>query len=138
MSPDRDTEVAVDLRDEAEHVVAPHGIQAIRGLVEKHELWVVDQRLRELHPLSHAGGVTVDRTVALFIQADVSEDVRGPLPRRRHRESGHPRHVHNEIGCRHVRRETVMFGHVTDALADRRALARDLEAQNACPSIRRR
>ena len=57
---DRDPEL-VEATHEVEHLLTPHGIESRGGLVEKHELGIGNQRLRELRPLPHAGGEAADR-----------------------------------------------------------------------------
>ncbi len=127
---DGDAELRADPPDEAEHVVAAGRVEAVRRLVQQHELRVVHERLRELHPLLHAGRVAADGTVALLVQADVPQRVGRALASRRLRQPGHARHVDDELGRRHVRREAVVLRHVPDPLADRRPVRHDVEAED--------
>ena len=90
----------------------------------------MDERLGELDPLLHPGRVATDRPVALLVQADVAEDLGCALARGGLRQSGHARHVGDEIGRRRVGREAVVLGHVADELADRRALAAHVEVHH--------
>ena len=76
---DRDPELVAGPADELEHLVAAGGIEAVGRLVEQEQPGVVDERLGELDPLAHPGRVAADRPVALLVQADVAEDVGGPL-----------------------------------------------------------
>ena len=119
---DRDAELAADPPDQVEHVVAAGGVETVGGLVEQHQLGVVDQRLRELDPLLHAGGVAAHRPVALLVEPDVAQDVGRPLAGGGRRQPRHPGHVDAELGGGHVGRQAVVLGHVADPLADRRAL----------------
>ena len=80
---DRDAELGADPADQPEHVVAPGRVEAVRRLVEQHQLRVVDQRLRQLDPLLHAGRVAADRAVPLLVEPDVAQGVRRPLAGRR-------------------------------------------------------
>ena len=86
--------------DQAEHVVAPGGVEPVGRLVEQHQLRVVHERLGELDPLLHAGRVAADRPVALLVQPDVAQRVRGAFAGRGRRQPGHPRHVDDELGGR--------------------------------------
>ena len=64
-------------RTSVEHLVAPGRVEPVGRLVEQQQLRVVDQRLGQLHPLLHAGGVAADRAVALLVQADVAQRLGG-------------------------------------------------------------
>ena len=108
----RDAELGADPADQPEHVVAAGRVEAVGRLVEQHQLRVVDQRLGELDPLLHAGRVAADRPVPLLVEPDVAQRVGGALPGRGPRQPGHPGHVHDELGGRHVRRQAVVLGHV--------------------------
>ena len=78
---DRDAELPPDARDEVEHLVAAGRVEAVRRLVEKHQLRVVYQRLRELDALPHAGRVAAHLAVALLEEADEAQDLGGALAR---------------------------------------------------------
>lgn len=127
---DRDAEVGVDAADQAQHLVAADRVEAVGGLVEEHQLRVVDQRLGELDALLHAGGVAADGAVALLVQPHVAQGVRGALTGGGRREPGHARHVHDELGGRDVGGQAVVFGHVADALADRAAMGGYVESEH--------
>ena len=62
-----------DVADQLEHLVAPLRVHAVGRLVEKQQVGVVDQRLRQLDALLHAGGVRLDVAVARLAEADVVE-----------------------------------------------------------------
>ena len=51
----------------------PFGIHAVGRLVEKQQIGIVHERLRELDALLHAGRVRLDVAVARFAEADVVE-----------------------------------------------------------------
>ena len=53
----------------------PFGVHAVGGLVEKQQIGIVDERLRQLDPLLHAGRIGVDVAVARFAEAHVEEDL---------------------------------------------------------------
>ena len=112
---DADPELAADAADQLEHVAPPERVEPGRRLVEKREHGVVDERLRELHALLHAGRVRAHRPVTLLEQADVPEQVRGPKPRRRAREAAQLGHVGEELRGRRARRQTIVLGRVADA-----------------------
>ena len=81
----RDAELGADPPDQPEHVVAPGRVEAVGRLVEQDQCRVVHERLGELDPLLHAGGVAADRPVALLVEPDVAQRVGGALPGRRAR-----------------------------------------------------
>ena len=90
---DRDPELGAGPPDEREHLVAAGRVEAVRRLVEQQQARVVDEGLGELDPLLHAGRVAADRAIALLVQADVAEDLGGPLAGGGARQAGHPGHV---------------------------------------------
>ena len=63
----------------AEHGVAAGRVEAVGRLVEQQQVGVVHQRLGQLDPLLHAGGVAADRAVALLVEPDVAQRLGGPL-----------------------------------------------------------
>ena len=64
----------------AEHRVAAGRVEAVGRLVEQQQVGVVDERLGQLHPLLHAGGVAADLAVALLVEPDVAQRLGGALP----------------------------------------------------------
>src|SRR4029079_10489990 len=50
----RDAEFSSGTSDQGHHVLATRGIEPVSRLVEEEQLWIVDERLRELHALLHA------------------------------------------------------------------------------------
>ena len=127
---DRDPELRAGPLDEREHLVATGRIEAVGRLVEQQQSRPVDERLGELDPLLHPGRIPADRPVALLVEPDVAQDLGGAFARRGAREAGHARHLGDEVGRRGVRREAVVFGHVADELADRRALRANVEVHH--------
>ena len=83
--------------DQRQHVVARGRVEAVGRLVEQHQPRVVHQRLGELGPLLHAGGVAAHRPVPLLGQPHVAQHVGGPLARRGVGQPGHLAHVHDEV-----------------------------------------
>src|SRR5439155_325492 len=75
-------------------------VEAVGRLVQEDHLRVVDQRLRELDALLHTGRVAADGAVALLVQTDVPQGVRGALAGGRGRQTGHARHVDDDVGGR--------------------------------------
>ena len=126
----RDAEVGPDPADQAEHLVAAGGVEAIGRLVEQHQLRVVHQRLRELHALPHAGGVAADLAVALLVEPDVPQGVGGPLAGHGRGQPGHAAEVDHQLGGGHVGGEAVVLGHVADPSADLLPGRRDVQAQD--------
>ncbi len=115
---DGDAEVRAGPLDQVQHLVAAGRIEAVGGLVEKEELGIVDERLGELDPLLHAGGVAADLAVALLVQSDVAEHLGRAFAGRRPRQAGDAGHVGHELGGAHVWRQAIVLGHVADDLAD--------------------
>ena len=76
----RDPELACRSAHQRQHVVARGRVEPVGRLVEQHQPRVVHERLGELRPLLHAGGVAAHRAVALLGQAR-----RGAARRRRAR-----------------------------------------------------
>ena len=107
-----DSELPVRLSYEGEHLFAAQGIQARRGLVEKHECRVMHQRLPELDPLFHPGRIAPDRPIPLLEKPGVPERVGGPRARDRRRQAARFRHVREELGRAHLRGQAIVFGHV--------------------------
>ena len=128
---DGDPEVGADAGDEAEHLVAARGVEPVRRLVEEDELGVVDERLRELDALLHARGVAADRAVALLVEPDVAQRVRGALAGDVRGQAGHARHVDEELRGRDVEGEALALGHVAHDLADLEAVREAVEAEDA-------
>ena len=115
---DRDAELGADPADQRQHVVARGRVEAVGRLVEQHQPRVVDERLGELGPLLHAGGVAADRAVALLGQPDVAQHVGGALARGGVGQPGHLAHVDDQVAGGDVGRQAVVLGHVADERAD--------------------
>ena len=90
----------------------------------------MDERLRELHALAHAGRVAAHLAVALLVKADVAKRLGGSLAGRAARQSVHLGHVRDELGRADLERETVVLRHVADQLADLEAPRRDVEPEH--------
>ena len=127
----RDAELGPDAADQAEHVIAPGGVEAVCGLVEQDQLRVVDEGLGKLDPLLHAGGVAADGAVALLVESYVAQGIGSPFPGRRPDQPRHAGHVYDELGRRHIRWQAVVLGHVPDPLADLGTVGSDVEVQHA-------
>ena len=102
---DRDPELGPGPPDEPEHLVATGRVEPVRRLVEEEEPGVVDDRLGQLDPLAHPGGVAADRPVALLGQPHVAEDVRRALAGGLGRQAGQLAGLGHELGGADVRRE---------------------------------
>ena len=126
---DADSEVAVRLADEVEHLVASRRVEAGHRLVEQDEDRVVHERLGELHPLLHPGRVAADRPVPLLEQPDVPERVGGARPGVAGREPADSGHVGQELGRGNVVGEAVVLGHVAETRPNR-DVARRVLAEN--------
>ena len=111
---DRHAELVADTADEGEHLVATVGVEAVGRLVQDEQAWVVDERLRELDPLLHAGGVGADRAITLLEEADVPQDLRRPVAGAGAGQAADPRHVENEVGGADIHRQAIVLRHVAD------------------------
>ena len=96
-------------------------VEAVGRLIEQQQPRIADERLGQLDPLLHAGGVRADLPVPLLVQADVPQRVGGPLPGRGRRQARHPAQVRDELGRGHVRRQAVVLGHVAGQRPDLRS-----------------
>ena len=79
-----DALVVAEVVDQLEHLVAALRVHAVGRLVEEQQIGIVDERLRELDALLHAGRVGLEVAVARLAEADVVED----LVRALHRVDG--------------------------------------------------
>ena len=96
---DRDAEVGADPVDQRQHRVAADRVQAVGRLVEQDQPRVVDEGLGQLHALLHAGGEAADLPVALLVQTDVAQRVRGVFRRGGRRQAAdiRPRCMTNSV-----------------------------------------
>ena len=85
------------------------------------QLWIVDERLRQLHSLPHAGRVPAHLAVPLLEETDVPQRLRGSLARGAPRKPVHLRHVRDELGGADLEREAVVLGHVAESAVGSRA-----------------
>ena len=106
-----------DVADEFQHLLAPDGIHARSGLVEQQQLRIVDQRLGQLQPLLHAGGIGVHQAVARFFQAHVIQDIVGSFHGFLARHAAQFAQVGGKRDGVHARDQAVAFRHVADAAA---------------------
>jgi hypothetical protein len=74
-----DPELVADAVDELQHAVALHGVEAVGGLVEHHQVGVVGQGLGQLDALALAGGHGADRPAALLAEPHLPQGVAGPV-----------------------------------------------------------
>jgi hypothetical protein len=122
---------------QGEHFVAARGIEPVRGLVQKEQIRVVDQRGGKLEALLHAEGVLVGLPVAFLPEADEVHDLVGALEGRAARHARQAAHVGHHIHAEEAGDETLAFGHVAHLAADRHGLAGGIEAQDARLPLRR-
>src|SRR5688572_6846968 len=78
---DADAQAVAGAPDEVEHLIPPNWVEAVRRLIEEQNARIVDQCLRELRALAHAGGVARHRAVALLEEARMAQRLRRPLAR---------------------------------------------------------
>ena len=113
---------ARDRAHQVEHFRPASRVQAGGGLIEDVQLRVVNHRLGELHLLLHACRVFGDFAVAFFFDPDELQHVVRATDRAVGVEPAHAAHEGDEPDARHVRDQTIMLGHVADALAQRHAV----------------
>ena len=125
-----DVLVVAEIANELEHLVAPLRIHAVGGLVEEEQVGIVDERLRELDALLHAGRVGLDVAVARLAEADVVEHLVRALHRVDRRQPGELAAVRDERHRVHARDVGVALRHVADAGADLHRPVRDVEPEH--------
>jgi len=113
-----DAEFAVRLAHKVKHLLPTCRVETRGRFVEKNYRRVVHQRLGKLHPLFHAGRITAHRPVSLFKQAGVPQRIGGPRPGVRGREPANLRHMSKKLGGRHIARQAIVLGHVTEPRPD--------------------
>ena len=114
----RDAELAGEAAHQAEHLLAAGRVEAVRRLVEHHQLGRVDERLGQLGALLHAGREGADQARALLLEADLEEHLRRPQHGGAARQAAQLGHVHHQVARRHLERQAVALGHVAEAAAD--------------------
>ena len=127
---DLDRLVGRDVPDELEDL-GPAGRIEVRGrLVEEEDLRVVDEGLGQLEPLLHARRIGVEEPVAGLAEADVEEDLVGPLHGLLAGHAGELAEIGREGDGVHAGDETVALGHVADRAADHGLLAADVVVED--------
>src|SRR5215831_5462254 len=135
---DRDAELRPDPADQLQHGPAPGRVQADGGLVEQQQPGIADQRLGQLDPLLHPGGVGAGRPVPLLVHADVAQRFGGPFLGGGGRQPGHAPEVGDELGAGDVGRQAVVLGHVPGERPDPLPAGRDVVAEHDRPATGRR
>ena len=125
-----DALVVRQVADQLEHLVAPLRVHAVGRLVEKQQIGIVHQRLRQLDALLHAGRVGLDVPVARFAEADVEQHFVGALHRIDARQAGQLAAVGDERHRVHARNVRVALRHVADAGADLERRLGDVQAEH--------
>ena len=123
--------VVGEVADQLEHLVAALRVHAVGRLVEEEQVGIVDQRLGQLDPLLHAGGIGLDVAVARLAQAHVVEHLVRALHRVGARQPGQLPAVGDEGHRGHAGDVRVGLRHVADAAADLERLGRDVEPEHA-------
>ena len=67
-------------QDQRAHVAAPNGVEAGHGLVEHHEVWILDERLGHAQPLNHPLRVAPECHATLGAEPDAIQEHRGTSP----------------------------------------------------------
>ena len=125
-----DALVVAEIADELEHLVAPLGIHPVGRLVEKQQIGIVDERLRQLDALLHAGRVRLDIPVARFAEPDIEQHLVRALHGVDARQSRQLAAVGDERDGIHPGNVGIAFRHVADARADVERRARDVETEH--------
>ncbi len=113
--------------DEREHLVAAGRIETTGRFVEKHELGVGDDRLRELRALAHAGRELADRPEARLVEPHEIENVGRPLARGARRQAAQLAERRNDVGSGLIEGQAVVLGHVAQPRADPDRIAGNVE-----------
>ena len=101
--------LCAEVADQLEHLVAPLRVHAVGRLVEEQQIGIVDERLRQLDALLHAGRVGLDVAVARLAEADVVEHLVRALhrvDRRQARRAGRSRRRTTRRSCRECARRS--------------------------------
>ena len=109
-----DAEIAREPAHELEHLVAALRVEAVRGLVEHHELGRVHERLGELDPLAHARRERPDQAHPLLLQPHLEEHLARAQDGDASRQPAQLAQVHDEVTRRHPARQAFVLGHVAD------------------------
>ena len=94
---DADSEVAARPPDQIKHLLTATGVQSGCRLIQQNQAGIVNDCLRQLDPLFHAGRVLAHAPVAGLIKANVPHGVGCPRPGLRRRQAAHLRHVRQEF-----------------------------------------
>ncbi len=130
-----DVLVVAEIADELEHLVAPLGIHPVRRLVEKQQIGIVDERLRQLDSLLHARRIRLDVAVTRLAEADVVEHLVGTLHRVDGGQPGKLTAIAHERYRVHAGNVRVALGHVADVGTNLHRPFGDVEAQHGHASF---
>ena len=130
-----DALVVAEVAHELEHLVAPLRVHAVGRLVEEQQIGIVDERLRQLDALLHAGRVGLDVAVARLAEADVVEDLVRALHRVDRRQPGELAAVGDKRHGVHAGDVRVALRHVADARADRQRRLRHVHVEHGHPPL---
>jgi hypothetical protein len=125
-----DVLVVSEIANQLEHLVTTLRVHPIRRLVEKEEIGVVDERLRELDALLHTGRVRFDVPVARFPEADVVEHFVGTLHRVHGGQARELPAIGDERHRIHAGDMSVAFRHVPEARPDLQRTLGDIQAEH--------
>ena len=109
-----DPELVADAVDELQHAVALHGVEAVGGLVEHHQVGVVGQGLGQLDALALAGGHGADRPAALLAEPHLPQGVAGPVGGLLAGQAVDLGHVAHQVHRLHIGRQQGVFGAVAE------------------------
>ena len=124
-----DALVVREVADELEHLVASLGVHAVGRLVEKQQIGIVDERLRQLDALLHARRVRLDVAVPRLAQADVVEHLVRALHRVGARQAGQLAAVGDEAHRVHAGDVSVALRHVAEPRAHLERPLGDVQAR---------
>ena len=120
-----------------ENLLSARRVHAVGRLVENQQAGIVDQGRRQLQPLLHAGRIRIDRAVAGLAQADVVEDLMGPLQGIAARHAAEFAGIGHKIDPGNAGKKAFVLGHETHGLADIEPSACGGPCPGPCPSRHR-
>ena len=122
--------VAGDVGNQRQHLLAALGVHAVGGLVEEQQIGVVHERLGQLDPLFHAGGIGFQVAVAGLAEPDVEEHLVRPLHRVGPGQPGQLAAEGHERHRVHARNVPVGLGHVANPRSNRQRRLRHVQAED--------
>src|ERR1051326_404504 len=83
-------------------------IESVGWFIQKNDLWIMHNRLGQLHPLFHAGRIGIDLAVTLLAHSNKIEHLMRALPRRVKRQAAQPRAIRHILATDHARNVAIL------------------------------